>query len=489
MNTSITATPPNPVAPPRRKPRWWLRAVLLFVALAILGPTVTIAIMMQSANNAWDTAEAEADQLDPRWRLMDMVADQPVIPAEENAASHIMVVRTTGGAISVTGVPRYEKIFENLPANAQLNGQQLQLIQSQLAKIGKALEEARLLKDMPKGRFAVTHSDDFISTLLPNHQNARLMADWLPSDAFVLAQEQRFDEALESCQATLNAGRVFKDETFLIALLIRIAMQSIAVNTIERVVAQGEPSDEALRVTQEMLEREYKESGWLQAIKGERAGIHHLFNNIRVGKIKAPNFGVFRAMAGAGGRGGTLNEWLLDAFPSTMLHYYPDHLRTMTRLVEIAKLPPHECAAKTKEWDEALRTNTNPVTRLLAPAVIKCAQAEQRSQAALRTSMVALACERYRQQHERWPDALDRLVQEKLLSEVPADPCDGQPLRYRRTKDGVVIYSIGLDGIDDQGNIDRERHQNPGVDLGVRLWDPALRRLPPPPPVLLMEGQ
>jgi hypothetical protein len=188
-------------------------------------------------------------------------------------------------------------------------------------------------------------------------------------------------------------------------------------------------------------------------------------------------------------RSSTIRDWLLDAFPSTMLHYYPEHLRTMTDLVEISKLPIHERTVKLNEWEETRKASTNPVTQLLAPALVKCHQAERRSQAALRTAMVALACERYRQKHEGWPDSLDTLVKDKLLTAIPVDPVDGQPLRYRRTKDGVVIYSVGLDGIDNQGNIDRDKPSNPGVDLGFRLWEPTQRRQPPLPPVALPEGQ
>ena len=488
MNPSIPATPSQTVAPPVRKPRWWLRALLSFLALAIIVPTVTIAIMVQSSRHAWDAAEAEAGQLDPRWRLLEIVADQPAIADADNAALHILAVRAKGGGVSPSAAPRYDKIFENLPPTAQLNTQQLQLIRGELAKIAKPLEEARQLKDMPTGRFAVVYSDDFISTLIPNHQHARLMADWLQNDAWVLAQEQRCDEALESCQALLNASRVFKDDTFLISLLIRIAMQAIAVNTIERVVAQGEPGDEALRATQAMLEREYQESGWLQAVRGERGGTHHLFTNMRSGKIKHSTFALLRGSPGFRGVS-TPSAWLMEMFPSTGLQFYPEYLSTLTRLVEISKLPIHERTVKLKEWDDAVKASTNPVTQLLAPALAKCHQAEIRGQAALRTAMVALACERYRQKHERWPESLETLVKMKLLTTVPTDPIDGQPLRFRQTKDGVVIYSVGIDGIDNQGNIDRDHPHNPGVDLGIRLWNPESRRQAPLPPVVLEEGR
>jgi hypothetical protein len=416
---------------------------------------------------------------------MEIEADRPKVPDAENAALHIIAVRRTAGIVSVTGVPKYDRIFDKLPPNVQLNLQQSRLIRGELAKIAKPLVEARKLKDMPSGRFPITYSDDFIATLIPDHQNARLMADWLPHDAFELAQDQDCDGALESCQALLNAGGVFKHETFLISLLIRVAMQDIAVAALERVLAQGEPSEAALAATQAMLEREMNSSGWLQAIRGERAGIHHLFDNLRSGKIQ--NTQMLRGLVT--GRGASnFQEWITDQFPSTMLHSYPEHLKRMTRCVEIAKLPIHERGPKMKEWEDDSRQSRNVIVRLLYPALTKCHQAECRSQALLRTSSVAMACERYRQRHDgQWPASLEALVNEKLIDNLPLDPLDGQPLRYRKTKYGVVIYSIGMDLTDNQGNVDREHPINPGVDLGFRLWDPELRRQNPLPPVALQE--
>jgi len=85
--------------------------------------------------------------------------------------------------------------------------------------------------------------------------------------------------------------------------------------------------------------------------------------------------------------------------------------------------------------------------------------------------MVAVASERYRQQDKdgQWPEKLDDLVKAKLLDKVPLDPLDNQPLRYRRHKDFIVIYSIGFDLKDDGGNIDRDRNYDPGFDVGFRV--------------------
>ena len=109
----------------------------------------------------------------------------------------------------------------------------------------------------------------------------------------------------------------------------------------------------------------------------------------------------------------------------------------------------------------------------------------------MRSAVAALACERYRLKHPRheWPATLDDLVKAKLLDAPPLDPMDNQPLRYRRTKDGIVVYSIGIDSTDNQGHMDRNADpQAPGIDLAFRLWNVKSRRQPPLPPVVIPEG-
>jgi len=66
-------------------------------------------------------------------------------------------------------------------------------------------------------------------------------------------------------------------------------------------------------------------------------------------------------------------------------------------------------------------------------------------------ALAALAIEQYRIQHKgALPEQLNALVQE-VLPKVPKDPFDGQPLRYRRSAKGYVVYSVGADLQDDGG--------------------------------------
>jgi hypothetical protein len=492
MDPSIS--PPLPQALPVPRPLRRRRAVLLLIAIVILAPFLLWGYSVLSTRTSWAAAEAEADLDLPRWRLMELEADRPDIADKDNSALHVIPIRRKAGRFSVGIAPNYEKIFEKLPPTAQLNQQQSDLLRGELAKIAKPLVEARTLTELSRGRYPITYTDDFISTLLPVHQDSREIVEWLQNDAMLLAHDKEFDKAFESCRAILNISRAFDGDLIVISHLIRLAEQSIAVTSLERVLAQGVASEERLQAMQALLDKDIRCEGWLQAVRGERAGMHQLFVNIRDGKIKAP---ALRGLLGgrkSGSIADSVTDWTIETFPSTMLKYYPDYLRHMNRCVDICKLPCHERLPKLKEWEDEVKNTKNPVIRLLSPAYSKVSHAECRLQAMLRSTMVALACERYRLKHKTnenpnaWPASLDVLVKEGQLDAIPADPFDGQPLRYRRTTDGIVVYSIGFDLIDNQGNIDRERNYlDPGLDIGFRLWNVDRRRQKALPPVAIPE--
>ena len=72
--------------------------------------------------------------------------------------------------------------------------------------------------------------------------------------------------------------------------------------------------------------------------------------------------------------------------------------------------------------------------------------------ARLRVAQTALAVERYRlKRANALPGSLADLTPD-LITAIPADPFNGQPLRYRKFEDkGYVIYSVGNNLQDDQG--------------------------------------
>ena len=180
-----------------------------------------------------------------------------------------------------------------------------------------------------------------------------------------------------------------------------------------------------------------------------------------------------------------INEFL--AF-SMVLRSHATLLDLQTRLIEAIKLAPKERNQAVKEVEAAFKQiapddKSQILVRLLFPSVTKMAQAEQRIHTKLACAIAGIGAERFRLKKNRWPDSLEELVQAGCLKEIPIDLFDGNPLRFRRTNDGLVIYSPGLGGfydgkaLDDLGNVNENV-----IRVEFRLWDPSQRRQTPLPP-------
>ncbi len=466
-----SAQPLTAPAPPKRPRRWIWRTLLAIAVLIVVGGGL-FWWRLESAH--WSTAAvlAETDALDPGWRIDDVMKQRRRVADADNSALLIDAARMAG-YVSVYSAPNHDTIMEGWKAPLPLNHAQRELLRSELAKMPKAVALARQIKDRPYGSFPLTLSPDYISTLVPHVQTVRETMVVLQFDAWLRADSESVAASLESCQALLNTGRSLADEPFLISQLVRYAGQAILLDVLEKCLAQGEATPVPLAALQDSLAREIRESDWLFALRGERAGGILFLENAESSPVK---FRQLKQIMGV--RNGPtkfqLSDYVFDYLPASLKMQIPQHLRYMNRIIEAAKLPLHEQTVALAKIEADLPQQP-AINQALAPGK-KMGGAHLRSQAGLRTMLVALACERYRMQHKTWPDSLEKLVEAKLLDAVPADPFDGKPLRMTRTKWGVVLYSVGHDNVDDGGAIDRERPIDPGVDLGVRLWDLSRRK-------------
>ena len=340
----------------------------------------------------------------------------------------------------------------------------------------EAVEEARKLKDMPEGLFALKVEENPFAMQLHHVQETRQVVYLLQLDALLRENDEGDREgAAESCQAILNTARSLKAEPFLIGLLVRIAEQAIAIASIERLLGQGQVSERNLPKLQELLQAEADDDGLHKAMRGERASGQQTYVRLRQGKTSFTElFGMTNLNVG-------VSERLLDAFPGIILNGYPEYLQLMNEQVRACKLKDVERAEALGKLEKKVReTRGSVLIQLIMPAPAKVAQASQRSQAWLRCAFVAVAAERFRLNHDAWPRGIDDLVRDGLLKGIPKDPYDGKPLRWKRTPTGVLVYSVGPDKIDDGGKLNRNNPLAAGTDLGVELWNPQLRGVAPP---------
>jgi len=458
---------------PRRS--WW-RRWLKRVGWGLLMLVIVVACRMAwrhyQVTKQLNESLTKLDRAEPGWRLEEIEAAREQIPEEENSAR--VVVAAARLLPKNWPSQEFDDLFAHLAPEAQLAPEDFARLKKELEAVRPALEEARKLAKMPHGRHRITYPRNPIDTLLNDQQETRPVMKLLGYDALRHDQMNDMRSALISFRAILNAARSLGDEPTAISQLVRIAGVILSCQTLERTLAQGEPSRDELPTLQKLLDNEDALSDLLIVARGERAILHGMFDAFENSDTpmslldrKSPNWQNY-----------VLGWYIRDNFREA----HPVMLACMNRFLDIARLPMHEQAAAERQLDAERRElkESNPVAVLLTPALNKVNEASRRKHAYLRCMAAALVAERYRQARGKWPESLDKLCPQ-FLAEVPLDPFDGEPLRYHRVEDGVVIYSVSSDGVDNNGNLDPEHANQPGVDIGCRLWDVTKRRRPPRP--------
>jgi hypothetical protein len=448
------------------------RRLPIAVGLALLAIGVPIAVWLWfhwANERGLAEALAETERLDPHWRFADILAGRAKVPDDENASLQVEVAMNASGKLHDVfrkHLPDgdFDALHE-LPRTARLGDPQLALLRNLSVNCPEALAEARKLAAMHRGRPRITYSKDFVGTIIEPVQDARTVCTLLYCDAVLRGEEGDVAGAMESCRAMLNTARSIGDEPFVIAVLVRAACTHMTIDALERVLARGDPGEPALGQMQAALEQEQAEPILLFALRGERAGLYETLLLMEEGKIRASHLA---AMTGQ--RVGGVRLFMEDRLPSRTTADRAALLRGMNALVEAAKLPVEKqsdaFALGLEEWKG---WEASPI--LGRQWFNKSLDSHLRVQANLRCTIAALAAERYRVKDGAWPTSLDALVKAGLLNEVPLDPFDAAPLRFKRIADGLVIYSIGPDRTDDGGKINRGHEPPAGTDQGFRLWD------------------
>jgi ABC-type transport system involved in multi-copper enzyme maturation permease subunit len=469
--------------------------VALAAALFMVAWTLTAPFTSESQ---YQQVAAETDRLDPGWRQDELEARRRIVADSENAGLQVPLVpderklRLTPPWFpgKTWPSPKLYELLKDLDPHLQLTPEQYRELKANLDAVQPALAQARKLVDFSYGRYPLEYRKNPFYTLLPFAQRNRTIAELLSYDALLRAHQGSADFALVSCRAGINAGRSLGDEPFLISQLVHVACRGLILPKVERTLAQGQASEGKLAALQKLLELEEKEPLLLRGTRSERASFDRYCEAIEEGEL---SINELRYPLGEPTGISLVNSFFLLIGISVQAERAA-LLRFSNRMVELAKLEPRDQLAQKAALQKERQVLLLPLGRGLLgklertfwfPRMI---DSFTRALALLRSSIIMLAVERYRLAHHDWPGSLEDLVP-AFLAAVPKDPYTSLPFRFRRLPDGVVIYSVGPDGQDDGGRIDRENIKlklDPatarGWDVGVRLWDVHERRQPPGSP-------
>jgi hypothetical protein len=423
---------------------------------------------------------AQLDQDEPGWRLEDIEAARAVISEVENSARCVVAARK----LLPKDWPSKESYgtFRDLVPNEQLSAELSNSLSQELDALHPAVLEARKLAERPRGRHYIIYDRNVMQTKLNDQDGTRVITHLLGYDAMRHAQAGNMKEALTSCRAAFNAARSIGDEPLAVTQMVRLACVNLMCLTTERVLAQGEPGEADLVTLQRLLEEEDRHPKWRTILRGERAFFHSLLDAVARGDVEEKYLKRFVAEKGMALK---WPELLLDWHsPADLPREHRVMLVLLTRRLQAAQLAPHEQYSADEEFTRGL------FIKQMAPYTFPGAwvsylrqvmRSRANSHVYSRCMAALLAVEHYRLTHNKWPEQLADLVP-KFLTSIPLDVYDGQPLRYRRLSDGVVVYSIGPDRTDNGGILNRGQTGTSDGDLGYRLWDVSQRRIPSNPP-------
>ncbi len=309
-----------------------------------------------------------------------------------------------------------------------------------LSRNQKALDLLLEAADRKSCRYPVDLSAGFSATL-PHLANIKKCASLLEAEAVAQADRGRTDQATKAVLAGLRLARSLENEPLLISQLARFAAERSALSGLEQALTHRPfKADQLLS-----LQTELRDAGGLEpfarALVGERCSIIAVF--------QAPPKELMSFLFGTSARFADYQKtptWRED-FNFALDHY-------VSLLTAAQKSFPGAFASlpDTKARMEGAKAKGLLVSCAMVPAITLSFAKAGEATARVRVAQAALAVERYRLKHgNALPDSLDALVSE-LIEAVPADPFDGEPLRYaKQPGGGYVVYSVGNDLKDNHG--------------------------------------
>jgi hypothetical protein len=384
------------------------------------------------------------------------------VPDQENGALQFVE------AAAELSIPK--NAFDNInwSRTEKLDPMEQQELKELLTNNAPALELLHAGARLRQSRYPIDYSRG-PGTLLPHLAKLKALGQLLKVEAAIQAADGHPELAAQSVLDSMALARSLDAEPILISQLVRIALQAINCSSLERVLSTAPMPDAQWQQLQAAFAEANKASheSFRGAFAGEvclatycfHASPHELaavmnsenstgFEDSQLAPV------AFRAYAWSG---------LMD-------RDFAFYLRTMNRIIDAASAPFPASLSQSREvarqTDEGLRSDRLLVfSHMLLPSLQKSDDKEADIEGRLRAAEVALAVERFRNLHQgALPQELSQLVP-SFLTAVPADPIDGEPLRYHKLDRGYVVYSIGTDGQDDGG-----QERNPSGGSGIQKW-------------------
>ncbi len=327
----------------------------------------------------------------------------------------------------------------------------------------QVLDTLRRASLMPHCVFPIKWEDGFAATM-PHLAKFRSAARVLTAYAQLLAEDGRFEEAIDWCVVSLRMSEHAASEPTIIAQLVSIAVQGITFSQLRETISDASVPPATAQRLDESLRRLAPQDGLRGALVAERAAVCDLYRALpeapdwALAGLSLPSAGVARLYASALAR--PLHE-------ADQLWW----LRCVQQVLAAAESPYRDAAAGLAAMEEELtREAGQGLAAAVMPAYSRIFERRDRSVAEIGLCRVALALKADKHTANAYPATLDEL-QQRVGYPLPKDPFSGQDFVYGRRGEGFTLYSLGWDLDDDGGaSADDEGRSQDDCDI---VWNCA----------------
>jgi hypothetical protein len=302
-----------------------------------------------------------------------------------------------------------------------------------------------------------------VNTLLPHLAPVRQAARLLELQALIKVEQGNPEDAMAALEASFAVAHSLRNEPLLISQLVRIAVDSISVAALERVLSRTALTDDGLTDLSRRIAADDTPELFMRGMAGERCtGQSGFLSGIWRGALQTKP-GAFQTKSDTAG---SAVSWILYSLSGMEERDDLMYLNLMSDVVSIGAGTMKDMRERSIALDEKIAQvpKTCLFTRMLVPALTRASEEQLKSFARLRAARAGIAVERFRMANGRLPDSLDELVP-KWLDAVPADPFDDKPIRYKKLTKGFVTYSVGPDLRDDGGREYDQKAYNAPYDI------------------------
>jgi len=305
-----------------------------------------------------------------------------------------------------------------------------------------------------------------IAVLLPHLSELRDVARLGVWRAEKQLADSKSVEAAQTCLTLARVGRQwYEDRATLIEQLVAQAIVNMAEETMLGVIAGGNLSAEQTKsVRADMAGIFGDDYPYMTAIEMEgmmfEDTVQHTFTKGGPGggHIVPKMFAQL---------GGLTSEDEVAAVGLSVLHAGRDKTlevgeKLYAHLTESAKMSPCDKRAGNFETTDEFLAPYNKwryaFLRSLAPAIERVSTVRYQGKALHDATLTVLSLRQCQLEKGQLPETLDELVQPGYSKALPSDPFSKDPLKYKRTGDDFLLYSLGEDFDDDNG---RENPNDP----------------------------